>query len=141
MSQTDITDNGRGDGITANLVLLFIYRIPKKNHESLIQLNNRVIDTFKRYGVQRFEVFQLGSMEDMMEFTNIAKTISANKEDEEVWLEIQSYRDRKHLEEVGAKMMADGSMKEDSQQFLNLIIPGSHCSFGEFNRIKGVGFV
>lgn len=140
MSQTDITDNKRGDGIT-NLVLLFIYRIPKKNHESLIQLNNRVIDTFKRYGVQRFEVFQLGSMEDMMEFTNIAKTISANKEDEEVWLEIQSYRDRKHLEEVGAKMMADESMKEDSQQFLNLITLGSRCSFGEFNRIKGVGFV
>jgi uncharacterized protein YbaA (DUF1428 family) len=141
MSQTDITDNKKeGDKITANLVLLFIYRIPKKNHESLIQLNSRVIDSFKKYGVQRFEVFQLGSTEDMMEFTNIAKTISANKEDEEVWLEIQSYKDRKHLEEVGVKMMEDQSMKEVSQQFLNLITPGSRCSFGEFSRIKDIGF-
>jgi uncharacterized protein YbaA (DUF1428 family) len=106
----------------------------------MIQLNNRAIDSFKKYGVQRFEVFQLGSTEDMMEFTNIAKTISANKEDE-VWLEIQSYRDHKHLEDVGAKMMADERMKKESQQFLDLITPGSRCSFGEFSRIKDIGFI
>jgi uncharacterized protein YbaA (DUF1428 family) len=141
MSQTDVTDNKKEEEITSDLVLLFIYRIPKKNHESLIQLNNRVIDSFKKYGVQRFEVFQLGSTDDMMEFTNIAKMISANREDEEVWLEIQSYRDRKHLEEVGAKMMTDENMKKESQQFLNLITPGSHSSFGEFSKIKDIGFV
>jgi len=139
MSKIDAIDNKRNE--KSNLVLLFIYRIPKKNHESLIQLNNRIIESFKKYGVQRFEVFQLEGTEDMMEFTNIAKTIEANKEDEEVWLEVQSYRDRKHLEEVGARMMADDSMKKESQQFLNLITPGSRCSFGEFSRIKDIGFV
>ncbi|MER5174417.1 MAG: hypothetical protein ABJB76_02160 [Candidatus Nitrosocosmicus sp.] len=50
----------------------------------MIQLNNRIIETFKKYGVQRFEVFQLGSTEDMMEFINIAKTVSANQDEEEV---------------------------------------------------------
>jgi len=139
MSKIDAIDNKRNE--KSNLVLLFIYRIPKKNHESLIQLNNRIIESFKKYGVQRFEVFQLEGTEDMMEFTNIAKTIEANKEDEEVWLEVQSYRDRKHLEEAGARMMADDSMKKESQQFLNLITPCSRCSFGEFSRIKDIGFV
>ena len=38
--------------------------------------------------------------------TNIAKTISATQ-DEEVWLELIFYRDRKHKEEVGAKMRKD----------------------------------
>jgi hypothetical protein len=38
-------------------------------------------------------------------------------------------------------MMADDSMKKESQQFLNLITPGSRCSFGEFSRIKDIGFV
>ena len=83
MNQTDATDNKWGNEIT-NLVLVFIYRIPKKNHESLIQLNNRVIGTFKKYGVLNFEVFQLGSTNDMMGFTNIAKTISAEPQEEEV---------------------------------------------------------
>jgi uncharacterized protein YbaA (DUF1428 family) len=38
--------------------------------------------------------------------TNIAKTISATQ-DEEVWLELIFYRDRKHKEEVGVKMRKD----------------------------------
>ncbi|HEX6294329.1 MAG TPA: hypothetical protein VFZ46_04190 [Nitrososphaeraceae archaeon] len=39
-----------------------------------------------------------------MEFTNIAKTLSASQ-DEEVWVEIFYYKDKKHKDEVFAKMM------------------------------------
>jgi uncharacterized protein YbaA (DUF1428 family) len=139
MDQTNATESERGGNGNRNLVLLFIYRAPKKNHQAIVELNNRVIGTFKEFGVQGFEMFQLGNTQDMMGFTNIAKTISANGE-EEVWLEIQSYRDRKHLEEVGAKMMSDEKMKAEGQQFMNLITPGSRCSFGEFNRLADLGF-
>ena len=38
--------------------------------------------------------------------TNIAKTILANQDDE-VWMELIFYRDRKHKDEVGAKMQND----------------------------------
>ncbi len=143
MSQTDVTEKqGGGEGgKMTNLIFLFIYRTPKNNYEAMVALNNRVIETFKNYGVQRFEIFQLGTTEDMMEFINIAKTVFADQNEEEVWLEIQSYRDRKHLEQVGEKMKTDKSMEEESQQFLNLITPGSRCSFGEFSRLKDVGFV
>jgi uncharacterized protein YbaA (DUF1428 family) len=139
MDQTNATESERGGNGNRNLVLLFIYKAPKKNHQAIVELNNRVIGTFKEFGVQGFEMFQLGNTQDMMGFTNIAKTISANGE-EEVWLEIQSYRDRKHLEEVGAKMMSDEKMKAEGQQFMNLITPGSRCSFGEFNRLADLGF-
>jgi len=140
MNQTNATESENSGNGNRNLVLLFIYRAPKKNHQAIVQLNNRVIGTFKEYGVQGFEMFHLGNTQDMMGFTNIAKTISADEEEEEVWLEIQSYRDRKHLEEVGAKMMSDEKMKSEGQQFMNLITPGSRCSFGEFNRLKELGF-
>ena len=43
-----------------------------------------------------------------MDFTNIAKTVSANQ-DEEVWLELNFYRDRKHRDDVMAKMKNDES--------------------------------
>ena len=140
MSQTNATESENSGNGNRNLVLLFIYRAPKKNHQAIVQLNNRVIGTFKEYGVQGFEMFHLENTQDMMGFTNIAKTISADEEEEEVWLEIQSYRDHKHLEEVGAKMMSDEKMKAEGQQFMNLITPGSRCSFGEFNRLKELGY-
>ena len=41
--------------------------------------------------MQHFEVFQLGSTENMMDFVNIANTISADQK-EEVWLEVQTFR-------------------------------------------------
>jgi hypothetical protein len=84
----------------------------------MVKLNRHVIGKFKKYGVQIFEVFQLGSTEDMMDFVNISKTVSVDQDDE-VWMEMQSYRDRKHLEEMDAKMMNDKNMAAEGQQFLN----------------------
>lgn len=65
-----------------------------------------------------------------MEFTNIAKTLSASQ-DEEVFIEIFYYKDKKHKDEVMAKMMTDKVCEQNYQQFMNLIIP----------HIDGVCFV
>jgi uncharacterized protein YbaA (DUF1428 family) len=118
-----------------NHIVLFIYRLPKKNHEALVQLGKQANEMFKKVGVIRSEVFQLSNTQDMMGFTNISKTVSANKDEEEVVLETQSYRDQKHLAEVGAIMEKDKNAGLLYQQFMSLIIPGS-CIFGEFGRIK-----
>ena len=75
----------------------------------------------------------------MMGFTNIAKTISANGDEEEVWLEIQSYRDHKHLEEVGAKMMSDEKMKAEGSTVYEPHHTGLTLQFGEFNRLTESG--
>jgi uncharacterized protein YbaA (DUF1428 family) len=118
-----------------NHIVLFIYRLPKKNHEALVQLGKQANEMFKKVGVIRSEVFQLSNTQDMMGFTNISKTVSANKDEEEVVLETQTYRDQKHLSEVGVIMEKDKNAGLLYQQFMSLIIPGS-CIFGEFGRIK-----
>ncbi len=120
---------------------LYIYRSPIKNQDVLVQISNQVTDTLKKCGMQRFEVFQLGSTEDMMDFVNMAKTISADQEDDEVWLEIQAYRDRKHVDKVMSKMENNESMRALYQQFIYFITPGSRCIFGGFNRLDDIGFI
>ncbi len=60
MDNTSInSNNSKIQENNQNLILVFIYKIPRINHDSMIKLNNQVIDTFKKYGVLRFEVFQL----------------------------------------------------------------------------------
>jgi uncharacterized protein YbaA (DUF1428 family) len=118
-----------------NHVVLFIYRLPKKNHEALVKLGKQANEMFKKVGVIRSEVFQLSNTQDMMGFINISKTVSANEDEEEVVLETQTYRDQKHLSEVGAIMEKDKNAGLLYQQFMSIIIPGS-CIFGEFGRIK-----
>ena len=73
-----------------------------------------------KHGVLKFEVFNLNTRENMMDFVNLSKIISANN-DEDVWLEIQSYRDDKHV-----------------QEFMELITPGSIVTFGDFSKLEEV---
>lgn len=75
-----------------------------------------------------------------MEFTNITKTLSASQ-DEEVWVEIFYYKDKKHKDEVIAKMMTDKVCEQSYQLFMNLITPGSTVINEDFSHIEGIGFV
>ena len=80
----------------------FVARAPKKNHDAMVQLSKQFADIMRKYGVTNL-YFQLNNTDSPMEgITDIAKTISANP-DEEVWLELLFYRDSKHREEVGAR--------------------------------------
>jgi len=139
MSNSEVAENVNEN--KGGFVGIYIYRIPKKNHDALVRICNQVTTTFREFGMQHFEVFQLGSTENMMDFVNIANTISADQEKEEVWLEVQTYRDRKHVDEVMAKMENNEDIRVLYKQFIDLITPGSKCIFGGFNRLDDTGFV
>ncbi|HZC50452.1 MAG TPA: DUF1428 family protein [Nitrososphaeraceae archaeon] len=128
----DATQIGQGIGNEADH---FVYRVPKKNHDAIVQLSKEFGDIIRNYGVAHL-VFQLNNTEAPMEgITNIAKTISATQ-DEEVWLELIFYRDRKHKDEVGAKMRNDERMGTLWQRSMALVSPGTGFIMGEFNRLK-----
>ena len=117
-------------------VRLFIYRIPKKNHDAIVRLNKQFIDTLGEDGPLRWEFFCLSSNESLMPFSSIAKTVSANQDDDEVWMEIHSYKDRKHADEIQAKIENDENMKPICGQFGDLITPNSEGIMGDFSRVK-----
>ena len=69
----------------------FVYRVPKKNHDAMMQLNKKFADIMRNYGAAHL-IFQLNNTEaPMMEgITNIANTVSSTQ-DEEVWMELIFY--------------------------------------------------
>ena len=89
MSRYNTSSNQKG---SRGHIEIFLYRAPKKNHDGMLEVNRQSRDFFIKHGASSFEVFSLDNRENMMEFVNLSKTISATVE-EEVWLEIQSYRD------------------------------------------------
>ena len=92
MNESNTTEIEQGIG---SEVAHFVYRVPKKNNDAMMQLNKQFVDTMRKYGASHL-IFQLSNTEAPMEgITNITKTLSANQ-DEEVWLELIFYRDRKH---------------------------------------------
>ncbi len=134
MSNLDNYANQKGSQAQ---VAIFLYRSPKKNHDVLVKINKHSHDFFMKHGVSKFEVFNLNSRENMMDFVNLSKTISAN-DDEDVWLEIQSYRDAKHVQEFMKAMEGDKSGDEMYKDFMELITPGSIVTFGDFSKLEQI---
>ncbi|MDQ3839522.1 MAG: DUF1428 family protein [Thermoproteota archaeon] len=117
-----------------SIVQQFLYRLPKKNHQAMLQLERKFIDAFRRNGGLRYEVFQLNGTENMMEWTNIAKTMSANQ-DEEIWVEQVHYRDCRERDEFMAICGKDENMTRLYKQCMDLITPGSTI-MGELKRVE-----
>jgi uncharacterized protein YbaA (DUF1428 family) len=121
-----------------NQVQLFIWRIPKKNHDEMVKLQKQFNDLLIKYGVLRMEIFQLTNSETYDGCTNIATTISAN-EDEEIWIELQSHKDLRQMNEVITEAMKDEHMSVEGplmKEFMNLVTPGSGMVMGKFTRLR-----
>ena len=67
-------------------------------------------------------------MAEQMGMTNIAKTIAA-KQDEEVWLELQFYRDQKHLDDLVAEVQKNENALKIGKS-LWIYLPQGSCIEG-----------
>ena len=136
MSQSDLIEKkGDEEKNLGDEIQTVIYRFPKKNHDKMVEFSKPFTDVFRKYGVSRWGIFQLSSTKNDMEFTNIAKTVSANLDEEEVWIEIFHYHDKKHKDEVMEKMKKDKDCEQGFQQFMKLITPGFSVIIGDFSSV------
>lgn len=83
------------------------------------------------------EFFQLSNSKTIEGLESIAKTLSIDEDDEEVWVELNYFRDRKHFDDTFTKMLQDESAAPLFKQFENLINQGkSKMITGGFSRLK-----
>jgi uncharacterized protein YbaA (DUF1428 family) len=134
---------------TRNYLQHFLYRVPKKNHDALVQNLKQFVPWFKKHGA-RVEYYQLGRSEtkaaidsakqsgmDVMDsIDKILATATEDEEKEEVWIEQQYFRDYKHCEEVYSKMMQDKSIEPLGNEFFGLITQEKKMITGGFNRLR-----
>jgi uncharacterized protein YbaA (DUF1428 family) len=135
MSKSNATEIKEQEEV-GSIVQQFICRLPKKNHDAMLQIAKQANEITRKHGALRVEYFQLSSTENMMEdWTNIAKTVSANQ-DEEIWVEQIFYRDSKHRDEYMAKCGNDENMNQLYKQSVDLLSLGSKPIMGEFSRLE-----
>ena len=126
-----------GEQQTGTYLQLFLYRAPKKNNGAIAKNLKQFVPWFKEHGA-RVEYYQLGRSEtkaaidsakqsgmDVMD--SIDRVLSTattaedpDKQEEEVWIEQQYFRDYKHCEDVYAKMMQDKSLEPLGNEFFSL---------------------
>ena len=136
MSKSNATEIKEQEEI-GSIVQQFICRVPKKNHDAMLQIAKQANEITRKHGALRVEYFQLSSTENMMDYwTNIAKIVSANQDDEKVWVEQIVYKDSKHRDEYMVKCGNDENMNRLYKQFMDLITPESSPIMEEFGRLR-----
>lgn len=113
---------------------LYVYRVPKKNHDAMLQISRQFIDMFRKH-VCHARSFQLDSTETSEGFTSMADAVSAY-EDDEIWLDMESYRNRIHMNDVVSKIESDEGALSLMKQYLDLLTPGSRPIREQFSRLK-----
>ena len=114
-------------------VEFMISRSPKQNHEALLHLEKKSADMFRRMGVS-YDLFLLSNTSSCEGFANISKIVSAS-EDEEVWVSMLSYKDKKDRDDFVTKMSDNKECQEGYEEYTKLITPGSQIIAGEFSRL------
>ena len=122
-------------------IVSLTYRFSKKNHNALIDLSKKYVDMLKQYGILQHDIYRLVKPDDDKQyFTHLDKVVSANLEDEEVWMEIIHYKDKNHWLETRAKMEKNINCQQGWQEFTNLLTPGSNVICDEVGRLNEIGF-
>jgi hypothetical protein len=78
---------------------LFVYRIPKKNYDAMLLLQKQLADIYRKHSTLLSEFFQLNSAETFQGFTSIATSVPI-VQDEELWVELDHYKDYGHCDKV-----------------------------------------
>jgi uncharacterized protein YbaA (DUF1428 family) len=109
-----------------------ITRSPKKNYEALSALEKKSSVMFSKEDVG-YNLFRFANSTSWEGFVNISKTVSAS-EDEDVWITIMSYREKKHRDEFVAKMSNDKECQQGYEEWAKLLSPNSNVITGEFDK-------
>jgi uncharacterized protein YbaA (DUF1428 family) len=114
----------------------FFYRVPKKNHDAVVKNLKQFVPWFEKNGAEiEYYRFEGSELMEGMSMESADKVLSVT-EDEELWVEMQHYRDRKHRDDTFAKMMQDKSLEPLGNEFFGLVAKGSSLVTGSFGRLK-----
>jgi uncharacterized protein YbaA (DUF1428 family) len=126
----------KSNSTEAGIVSHIVYRVPKKNHDAMLQICKEAYDMFKQHGILHYDAFKLSNTDVPMEgFENVASIVSANQ-DEEVWIESIYYRDHQHMNEVMTKMEKDERAGQIMKQSMDLLPQGAKFIVGDFERLS-----
>ena len=110
-----------------------IARSPKRNYEALTTLEKKSSEMFEKEEIH-YELFRLAVNTSWEGFENISKLVSASSDDEDVWVTIMSYKDKKHRDEFVVKMSNDKECQQGYEEWAKLLSPDSKVITGEFDR-------
>lgn len=85
---------------------VFVYRIAKKNHKALLNLQEKLRAIYKKHGMLGSKIYQLGPSNVFEGFESFEKVLGT-KGEEEIWIEVDTYEDAKEFGRIVGEIGQD----------------------------------
>lgn len=82
-----------------------------------------------------YKSFSLIGTDNIPGFSNISKVISINPGEEEIWINMVTYKNRKHRTKVIEKISTDKECLDIYEELMQLLVPGTGFINGEFRSV------
>ena len=128
---------GKGDdgGAPGGYVQVFLYRVPKVNHDSFAATEEKLFAIFRRHGIVGSDLYVCGEARIFKGFRDLRAALEAAP-GEEVWVEIDRYRDQADSIRVIEGIGKDPEAGSLFGRVLQLAAPGVLCPQGNAERVQ-----
>src|SRR6266550_2552688 len=128
---------GKGDdgGAPGGYVQVFLYRVPKANHDSFAATEEKLFAIFRRHGIVGSDLYVCREARIFKGFRDLRTALEAAP-GEEVWVEIDRYRDQADSIRVIEGIGKDPEAGSLFGRILQLASPGVLCPQGNAERVQ-----
>jgi hypothetical protein len=114
---------------------IFAYCLPKKNHAQMLDTETKLGTIYKRHGSLSMNLYVWDQTTIFQGFAGLDKQLGATPNDE-LWLEIDSYKNGSNLNRVMEKVREDPQPRPLWEKLSQLVGSGRSIAMGEFNRVS-----
>lgn len=113
---------------------LYLYPIQRRHRDEFLEIMREVRDIYQKHGAYGEELFLLHERTSKYGVTGLWE-ILPTKEDEEIWIGLDRYRDAEHSKEVMKAVDADPEINPLYEGILQLVNSPSRIVRGEFEEV------
>lgn len=129
-----MSDQPAADGTVGEFSQIFLYRVPRANHDRFGAVEGQLAAIFRKHGALGSDFYVLGEGRIFQGFRDLRDVLGTSTE-EEVWVEVDHYRDVEDSVRVIAAIGQDPSAGPLFGQVLQLGVTGFLFPEGNAGRV------
>ena len=114
---------------------MFAYCVPRRKHGEMLEVMTELAGIYGRHGGLGMRLYVWGKTTVFQGFAGLHDKLGAGPDDE-LWLEVDSYRDAPGLTRVVESVGRDSEARTLWERLTRLVGPGKSIAMGEFERLR-----
>jgi uncharacterized protein YbaA (DUF1428 family) len=116
-------------------IQIYIYRVPKPHREEFLETMRKARDIYSKHGAKGEELFILADKTPRYGLTGLWELL-CTRDDEDVWVGLDSYEDADHCRGVMEAVDADPDIEPLYERVVQIVGSAEHIIRAQFDKVE-----